>query len=111
MLVDCHKKYKVKDYQYPLSVLIKVCLMSLTLIHPGHCINLLGAYYQVKPLPAVSGLRWGTFVGSPALDEPWMAWTQSFGSVVADVVALPTGDVFGLAPCSTLLVMYRKERG
>ena len=59
----------------------------------------------------VAGLKWGNYVGSPAHPEPSLAWTQSYGSVVATVVSLPTGDVFGLGPCSTLLVMYSKETG
>ena len=59
----------------------------------------------------VTGLRWGNYVGSPAHSDPVLAWTQTYGSMVASVVSLPTGDVFGLGPCSTLLVMYSKETG
>ena len=59
----------------------------------------------------VTGLKWGNYVGSPAYPDPVLAWTQNYGSMVASVVSLPTGDVFGLGPCSTLLVMYSKETG
>lgn len=66
---------------------------------------------QLQPIKEVSGLRWGDYVGSPAHGDPVLAWTKDHGSVVSTVVSLPTGDVFGLGPCSTLLVMYSKEIG
>ncbi|XP_064622032.1 lysosomal-trafficking regulator-like isoform X2 [Lineus longissimus] len=66
---------------------------------------------RLSPLPTVKGLKWGNYVGSPDLQDPVPTWQQSHGNAVMSLVALPTGDQFGLGPCSCLLVMYSKERG
>ena len=66
---------------------------------------------QCEPLTTVEGLQWGTYVGSPDLPAPTLTWVQNHGSTVSSLVALPTGEVFGLGPNSCLLVMYSKEKG
>ena len=68
-------------------------------------------WFQLSALSSVSGLRWGNYVGSPDQPDPRLAWSQSHHATVASLVALPTGQVFGLGPNSHLLVMYSKERG
>ena len=67
--------------------------------------------FQLSPLPNVTGLRWGDYVGSPDYGDPMPVWTQTHASRVASLVALPTGEVFGLGPDNCLLVMYSKEKG
>lgn len=59
----------------------------------------------------VQGLKWGTYVGSPDHSPPVLTWLQNHGSTVCSLVALPTGEVFGLGPQSSLLVIYSKEKG
>ena len=66
---------------------------------------------QSWPLRNIAGLKWGSYVGSPDCPDPVLSWMQSHGSAVASLVALPTGEVFGLRPSSCLLVMYSKEKG
>lgn len=62
-------------------------------------------------MKSVLGLKWGMFVGSPDLTAPVMTWLQNHGSIVESLIALPTGEVFGVGACSCLLVMYSKEKG
>ena len=63
-------------------------------------------------MKSVKGLKWGNYVGSPDYPDPVVTWTKGHpGEVVASLVALPTGEVFGLGPDSCLLVMYSKEKG
>ena len=59
----------------------------------------------------VHGLRWGSYVGSPDLAEPTLTPVRRHGGVVSSLVALPTGEVFGVGPSSTLLVIYSKQTG
>jgi hypothetical protein len=72
-----------------------------------HCLF----FFQLSPLPTVKGLKWGNYVGSPDCPHPLPTWQQSHGTAVMSIVALPTGEFFGLGPCSCLLVMYSKEKG
>jgi len=66
---------------------------------------------QLQPLRNISGLKWGNYVGSPDWPDPVLSWLQPHGSAVSSLVALPTGEVFGLGPNSCLIVMYSKEKG
>ena len=66
---------------------------------------------QLQPLRNISGLKWGSYVGSPDWPDPVLSWMQCHGSAVTSLVALPTGEVFGLGPSSCLIVMYSKEKG
>ncbi|XP_074663000.1 lysosomal-trafficking regulator-like [Tubulanus polymorphus] len=67
--------------------------------------------YKPSPLMSVRGLKWGTYVTSPDCSKPRITWSQTFKSAVTSLYALPTGEVFGLGPCSCLLVRYSKEKG
>ena len=62
-------------------------------------------------LPNVEGLKWGIYVGSPACDEPKTRWIQEHGGQISTLVPMPTGEVFGLGPCSHLIVNYSKDKG
>ena len=75
------------------------------------CNDVLYCPLQLNPIKTVKGLKWGMFVGSPDLPDPVMTWNQIYGSVVESLIALPTGEVFGVGACSCLLVMYSKEKG
>ena len=74
------------------------------------------AYYRTSTssitpgLDTVRGLKWGTYCGSPACDEPRTRWIQRHGGHVSSLVALPTGEVFGLGPRSHLMVNYSKQQ-
>ena len=68
-------------------------------------------HLQLQPLRNISGLKWGNYVGSPDWPDPVLSWMQPHGSAVSSLVALPTGEVFGLGPNSCLIVMYSKEKG
>nr|XP_018917180.1 PREDICTED: lysosomal-trafficking regulator [Bemisia tabaci] len=59
---------------------------------------------------SVKGLQWGSFVGSPAEQVPSVVWRHQHRIPVASLVPLLTNDVFGLAPKTSLLLSYAKER-
>ncbi|XP_068085277.1 lysosomal-trafficking regulator [Anabrus simplex] len=62
-------------------------------------------------IPTVKGLRWGSYVGSPADSDPVVVWKHQHRNPVATLVPLLTNDVFGLAPQTSLLLCYSKEKG
>lgn len=62
----------------------------------------------MKPL-GVKGLNWGHYVGSPGEGQPTLIWQGSHNTPISTLVALLSNDVFGLAPCTTLLLAYIKE--
>ncbi|XP_078001240.1 lysosomal-trafficking regulator-like [Glandiceps talaboti] len=64
-----------------------------------------------RPLEQVRGLKWGNYVGSPTAPEPKVCWRENYNTVVAKLVALPTGSLCGLAANVCLFVMYAKEKG
>lgn len=59
----------------------------------------------------VQNLRWGNYVGSPAEGEPRVAWRHAHRTPVAGLVPLRTNDVFGLAPCTSLLLAHQGRGG
>lgn len=62
-------------------------------------------------IPEVHGLKWGSYVGSPAEPEPVIVWRRNHRSTIGLFVPLTTNDVFGLCPMSCLIVSYSKEKG
>ncbi|KAF4527890.1 hypothetical protein B566_EDAN012302 [Ephemera danica] len=70
--------------------------------------------FSAVPLPlggAVQNLRWGSYVGSPTEGEPHIAWKHVHRTPVAGLVPLRNNDVFGLAPCTSLLLVYNGKGG
>jgi hypothetical protein len=65
----------------------------------------------VEPMASVVGLRWGHFLGSPDDPDPVCELIMNHGAPVMSLIALPTGEVFGLGPNFCLMVMYSKEKG
>ncbi|XP_070578950.1 lysosomal-trafficking regulator-like isoform X2 [Ptychodera flava] len=63
------------------------------------------------PLKQVKGMKWGNYIGSPTAPEPRICFTKEYKSVVAKLVAVPTGSVCGLAANICLFVVYAKEKG
>lgn len=63
---------------------------------------------QPSPLPQISGLRWGDYVGSPDCPNPTITSCEEWKVDITGLVVLPTGQVFGLGPNSSLLV---KQKG
>uniref|UniRef100_A0A1B6DVR8 Lysosomal-trafficking regulator n=1 Tax=Clastoptera arizonana TaxID=38151 RepID=A0A1B6DVR8_9HEMI len=61
-------------------------------------------------IKGVKGLSWGNYVGSPADRPPTIIWQQQHRTPVATLIPLLTNDVFGLAPKTTLLLAYSKEK-
>lgn len=59
----------------------------------------------------MKGLLWGSYVGSPADPDPVVVWKHQHRTPVASLVPLLTNDVFGLAPQTSLLLKYSKEKG
>ncbi|XP_047002591.1 lysosomal-trafficking regulator [Schistocerca americana] len=59
----------------------------------------------------VRGLQWGHYVGSPAEPEPSEVWQRRHRVPVGHLIPLATGDVYGLAPHTCLLLSYTKDRG
>ncbi|CAG2065948.1 unnamed protein product, partial [Timema podura] len=62
-------------------------------------------------IEGVKGLTWGSYVGSPAEPYPSVVWKQHHKTPVSSLVPLLTNDVFGLAPNTSILLSYSKERG
>lgn len=67
--------------------------------------------WQREVVPGVKGLLWGSYVGSPADPDPVVVWKHQHRTPVASLVPLLTNDVFGLAPQTSLLLKYSKEKG
>ena len=66
---------------------------------------------QPPVLASVQGLLWGSYVGSPADAEPILVAKHQHRTLVADLVPLHSNDVFGLAPHTSILLCYSKEKG
>jgi len=61
-------------------------------------------FVKSSPVAQVTALRWGDYVGSPDQPAAVIAWSSHHLHTAVKLVALPTGEVFGLDPSSTLLV-------
>ncbi|KAL5007985.1 hypothetical protein ScPMuIL_013566 [Solemya velum] len=88
------------------SVAIATRLSQLNLFQPGSTpiIN------SPSPISTVMGVKWGQYVGSADLPQPTITWKNTYSAIVSSLVALPTGEVFGIGANSCFLVMYSKER-
>ena len=64
----------------------------------------------LQPMSGLRGVKWGVYCGSPACDEPVARWIQQHATQVNKLVALPTGEVFGLARYCHLMVNYSKPK-
>ncbi|XP_033121073.1 lysosomal-trafficking regulator-like isoform X2 [Anneissia japonica] len=64
-----------------------------------------------SPLNSVKGIRWGGYVGSPAVAEPVVRWSVAHPIPAQHLIPLPTGSVCGVSANQCLLVMYSKEKG
>lgn len=62
-------------------------------------------------MPCVRGFMWGSYVGSPGEAEPAVVWHHHYRAPVGNLVPLITNDVYGLAPQTSLLLCYSKEKG
>jgi hypothetical protein len=56
-------------------------------------------------------LLWGSYVGSLSDPDPIVVWKHQHRTPVASLVPLLTNDVFGLAPQTSILLKYSKEKG
>lgn len=73
----------------------------------------LNSHRPVDIIDEVRGLKWGSYVGSPAEPEPVVVLKQqSKGKeTIAFLVPLSTNDVLGIPPLCTSLVLYEREKG
>ncbi|XP_061083889.1 lysosomal-trafficking regulator-like isoform X5 [Conger conger] len=64
-----------------------------------------------SPLPWITGLKWGEYVGSPSAPEPVVCFSQPHGEHFGTLLALPTRAVCGLSRNFCLMMIYSKEQG
>ncbi len=64
-----------------------------------------------SPINTVEGLKWGQYVGSPALGAPAVGFTQTLNTSVQSLVCLKNDNVFVLGHNSTLLTVYQARPG
>lgn len=81
--------------------------------HPQQTSNI-SSSLQLNSLPPVvdgiSGIKWGNYVGAPG-NDPVLCWKHKHRLLLASLIPLLTGDVFGLPHHTTLLLGYNKEKG
>lgn len=96
---------------------IRLLLTHLTIIFSLFILKFLpliqnvSMVWQREVVPGIKGLVWGSYVGSPADPDPVVVWKHQHRTPVASLVPLLTNDVFGLAPQTSLLLKYSKEKG
>ena len=61
-------------------------------------------FVKAPPVAEVTGLCWGDYVGSPDQPLPVISWSSDHKQTAVKLVALSTGEIFGLDASSTLLV-------
>lgn len=61
-------------------------------------------------IEGVEGIKWGNYVGAPG-NEPIVCWKHKHRILLASLIPLVTGDVFGLPICTTLILAYSKDKG
>ena len=64
-----------------------------------------------SPLNTVEGLKWGQYVGSPALGAPAVGFSQTVNSSVRTLVCLKNDNVFVLGHNSTLMTVHQTRPG
>ncbi|CAH1790633.1 unnamed protein product [Owenia fusiformis] len=77
----------------------------------SHAESTRASHSQRPPVHNVEGLQWGRFVGSPRCKTPVVSWQKTYPTPMSTLVALHTGEVFGLGENCTLLDIYSKETG
>ncbi|KAG1662394.1 Lysosomal-trafficking regulator [Nymphon striatum] len=81
--------------------------------HPMVSLNLNNqhSFHTPPVIPEVQGLKWGSYVGSPAEPAPSVVWRRNQRSAIESFVPLITNDVLGLKPNSCLVLNYGKDKG
>lgn len=64
-----------------------------------------------SPVSTVEGLKWGQYLGSPALGAPAVGFTQALNSSVQSLVCLNNDNVFALGHNTTLLTVHQARSG
>ena len=64
-----------------------------------------------SPLNTVEGLKWGQYVGSPALGAPAVGFSQTVNTSVRSLVCLKNDNVFVLSHNSTLMTVHQARPG
>ncbi len=79
---------------------------------------LLSADVQLPPekditnvMGEVTGLKWGSYVGSPSESEPVILLRKNHSVDISQFIALSTNDVFALPPNSSLFLTYSRQKG
>lgn len=62
-------------------------------------------------MSTVEGLKWGQYVGSPALGAPAVGFTQALTPSVQSLVCLDNDSVFALSDNSTLMTVHQEKSG
>jgi len=65
---------------------------------------------EIAVIGEVTGLKWGTYVGSPSQPDPCVLFKNQASSKIELLVPLANNDVIGLPPHSCLMVSYAKHR-
>ena len=64
-----------------------------------------------SPINTVEGLKWGQYVGSPALGAPAVGFSQTLNASVQSLVCLKNDIVFVLSHNSTLMTVHQAKPG
>lgn len=64
-----------------------------------------------SPMTTVEGLKWGQYVGSPALGAPAVGFTQPLPLSVQSLLCLDNDSVFALSDNSTLMTVHQEKSG
>ena len=64
-----------------------------------------------KVMCEVSGLKWGSYIGSPSEPEPIVVWKNYYMQNISTFISLTTNDVIGLPKNSCLFLTYNKQKG
>ena len=64
-----------------------------------------------SPINTVEGLKWGQYVGSPALGAPAVGFTHTLNTSAQSLVCIKNDNVFVLGHNSTLLTVHQARPG
>lgn len=64
-----------------------------------------------SPISTVEGLKWGEYVGSPALGAPAVGFTQPLNSSVQSLICFNNDNLFALSHNTTLLTVHQAKPG
>lgn len=78
-------------------------------------INIVVIVFSTSELPSamstVEGIKWGQYVGSPALGAPAVGFTKALTPPVQSLVCLDNDSVFALSDNSTLMTVHQEKSG